>query len=308
MVSPAKRKTMSRAHTMIAKRRLRITLAGSKKANCKTAQFNRYVTLGSLADDGARANAIDALIDASFRHKARYRQLLKAGVSSPRHYLFTQCVDDGLVVGKELTEAQIKRVIAKAYRAAREMKLHGIFALQIVGIRDTRNNEYTVWLHVHGIAYTYDQTFKPMVTARKLSKRRAYSNMLGAPSINLRSRKQTAKSFRAKNSKFYRFAFAALHRDQTRASLSHLAYYLLHPPEYMQKLVPSAHNPSKATLRSNSNDYPAWLALHIHELENQIPIETAIFSVGEGKRIRSAWKRAYSKLEIERSDKNREAE
>ena len=117
--------------------------------------------------------------------------------------------------------------------------------------------------------------------------------MLGAPSITLRSRKHSARYFRNKQAPFYKFAYRNPKLDQTKASLSHLAYYILHPPEFMLKLVPSLTESTKGKLRSNKGDYPVWLARRIHDLENQIPIEKAVFSVGDGKEIRSVWKRFY---------------
>ena len=297
VLSKAKAVTMRRAQRAVFRYRLRVTPKSKPSRNRKGRRLpNRPVTVGTLADDVSRLNAISAMIDATFAHRRRYVKLAKLGVPKPRHFLFTGCYDDGLIVGDTISDKQINRVIGKTYRLIRDMALDGVFALQIVGIRDSRDNIYHVWLHVHGLAFTRDIDFKPVKTAKAFSQRRAYPNMLGAPSINLRSRRQSARTFRNKQAPFYKFAYRNLKLDQTKASLSHLAYYLLHPPEFMLKLVPSKQNPMRGTLRSNSGDYPDWLAQQIHQLENQIPIEKAVFSVGEGKRIRSVWKRFYVDL------------
>jgi len=302
--SKAKAITMRRAGKATVAFRKRVLLAqkpknkprGRKRAPKVTPRLR--VTTGTLADDTARLNAISAMIDASIAHRRRYVQTAKHGVPKPRHFLFTGCFDDGLIVGETITEAQLDRVIDKTYRLIREMGLDGVFTLQIVGIRDERGNAYYIWLHVHGLVFTQDVDFKPVKAAKLFSQRRAYPNMLGAPSITLRSRKHSARLFRDKKAGFYKFAFRNLdHYDQTTASLCHLAYYILHPPEFMLKRVPSTTDPTKGKLRSNKGDYPAWLARHIHELENQIPIEKAVFSVGDGKTIRSVWKRAYARLQ-----------
>ncbi|MEO9625948.1 MAG: hypothetical protein ABJF09_00910 [Qipengyuania citrea] len=287
--------TMSRAQRAIIKFRLRVTLKGacpSRKQNCKHIP-GLPVNFGTLADDEARLNAISSMIDATYAHRRRYTKVARLGIPKPRHFLFTGCYDDGLIIGEIISEKQIDRVIDKTYRLMRDMGLAGVFVLQIVGIRDTRDKTYHIWLHVHGIAFTRDIYFTPVTAAKTFSERRAYSNMLGAPSITLRSRRHAARHFRDKEAEFYKFAFRNLKVDQTYASLSHLAYYILHPPEFMLKLVPSMKDPSKGKLRSNRSDYPAWLARHIHGLENQIPIEKAVFSVGDGKAIRSVWKRFY---------------
>lgn len=293
--SKAKAITMRRAQRAIFHSRVRLT---PKTKPCGKRNAKRSpgfpVTVGTLADDTSRLNAVSAMIDAVFAHRKRYMKVAKLGIPKPRHFLFTGCFDDGLIIGDNLTEAQIDRVIDKTYRLVRDMGLEGVFALQIVGIRDTRDNTYHVWLHVHGIAFTRDIDFKPVKTSRTFSKRRAYRNMLGAPSVSLRSRKHSARTFRNQQAEFYKFAFSSPKLDQTYASLSHLAYYLLHPPEFLLKLVPSKQDSTKGALRSNKGDYPAWLAQWIHKLENQLPLEKVVFSVGEGKEIRSLWKRYFS--------------
>lgn len=294
--SKTKAVTMRRAQRAIYQFRIRATPKAKPGRRRKAKHLPGLpVTVGTLADDTARLNAISAMIDATFAHRRRYMKVAKLGIPKPRHFLFTGCYDDGLIIGDTISEAQTDRVIDKTYRLIREMGLHGVFALQIVGIRDTRDNTYHIWLHVHGIAFTRDLDFKPVKAARAFSKRRAYSNMLGAPGVSLRSRKHSARTFRNKQAEFYKFAFSSPKVDQTYASLSHLAYYILHPPEFMLKLVPSKHDDAKGALRSNKDDYPAWLAQRIHQLENQIPIEKAVFSVGGGKEIRSLWKRLFVK-------------
>ncbi|MDG5750220.1 hypothetical protein P8R33_03785 [Qipengyuania sp. XHP0211] len=297
--STAKTITMHRAERAILSYRTRVALAqvprGKPNRKKRPANLRQGppVTVGTLADDTARLHAISAMIDANNAHRRRYVKLDKLGIHRPRHFLFTGCYDDGLIIGDTITEMQIDRVIDKTYRLIRDMGLHGVFALQIVGIRDERDNTYHVWLHVHGLTFTQNIDFTPVKTAKALSQRRAYPNTLGAPSITLRSRKHSARLFRNKQAPFYKFAYRNLKLDQTKASLSHLAYYILHPPEFMLKLVPSKTDPAKGKLRSNKGDYPAWLANRIHQLENQIPLVKAVFSVGQGKEIRSMWKRLY---------------
>ena len=298
--SKAKTITMRRAESAVLAFRKRVILAQEPRG--KTSQGKRPnkprpdlpVAVGTLADDTARLAAISAMIDANNAHRRRYVKIAKHGIARPRHFLFTGCYDDGLIIGDAITEAQINRVIDKTYRLIRDMGLHGVFALQIVGIRDTRDKTYHLWLHVHGIAFTRDIDFKPVKIAKAFSQRRAYPNMLGAPSVTLRSRQHSARLFRNKQAPFFKFAFRNLKLDQTKASLSHLAYYILHPPEFMLKLIPSNTDLAKGKLRSNKGDYPAWLANRIHQLENQITIEKAVFSAGDGKEIRSVWKRLYA--------------
>ena len=300
----AKTMTMKRAEGAVLSFRKRVTLAHhhSHGLKAKKVPIRRCpglpVMVGTLADDISRLNAISAMIDANNAHRKRYVKTAKLGIPRPRHFLFTGCFDDGLITGETITEKQLDRVINKTYRLVRDMGLDGVFALQIVGIRDEQDGTYYVWLHVHGLAFTQDASFKQVKTAHAFSKRRAYSNVLGAPSITLRSRKHSERYFRNKNSEFYKLAYSNLKLDQTKGSLTHLAYYILHPPEFMLKLVPSKGRTTKARkLVSNSGDYPGWLALRIHGLENQIPMEKAVFSVGEGKAIRSVWKRLYMALE-----------
>lgn len=289
----AKARAMNRARSVALKHRVR--LINARNRACKKSKAKRLSTTpGSLGDYEATIQATDALIDAVFHHRTRYRRLAKSGSADPRHFLFTACFDDGVIEADELSEDQLNRVISKTYRAMRALQLHGVLVLQIVGIQDTNTKLYHVWLHVHGIVWTYDPRFRADARARAISRRPAYSNYLNAQSINLRSRRQSARAFKGKGSKEFKAVFSRLRVDQVKASLAHLSYYLLRPSAYMQKVVPSKKDPSKSVMRSNSGDYPNWLALKIHHLENQIPIERAVFSVGDGKAIRSGWKRAFA--------------
>ena len=133
---PSKTKsiTMRRAEGAILAFRKRVTLARqvknkySRKKRPNKPSPGLPITVGTLADDDARLNAISAMIDANNAHRRRYVKLAKLGVPRPRHFLFTGCYDDGLIIGETITEVQINRVIDKTYRLIREMGLHGVFA------------------------------------------------------------------------------------------------------------------------------------------------------------------------------------
>lgn len=246
------------------------------------------VTPGSLADDEARLLAGDILIDEMAKLHGRTKN------TDTRHFLVTFCWDAGLMSIDPPYDLKVKAMRLKAYKALQKVGLEGIGAFEIAPLRGSKGTPPRFFVHVHFVAWTTDRSFKPKTAANALNASGAFSNSLGAPAVTIRSRKMAAKNFRAKDSEVYDHLFSDLHRNQTKASLTWLAYYLLQAPAYVKQVCPDKRKPGKTIMRSNYKNYSPQLALALYSLLNEIAFTDAVFSVGEeGQLVGRAWRREF---------------
>lgn len=241
---------------------------------------------GTLADDGARIVAGDALIEQLIAHHKR------VDTTAARHFLVTFCWDAGLIGEGANKAVDLTRMKLKVYKALKSLGLHGIGVFELSPLRKTKFNPALLVGHFHAFAYTSDRSFKPKAAAKRLNARGAFPNRFGAAGVTIQSRKMAAKNF-AKGSEIYRHLFSDLDLDQTKASVAWMGYYLLKALAFALQLCPRKHKPGQFVIRSNSTNYSPQRALELERHLNQISILDAVFSVGDGSAIGRPWRASF---------------
>jgi hypothetical protein len=254
---------------------------------------------GSLADDEARRIAGDILDQDITKHHKRTKH------THTRHFLVTFAWDVGVLSIEPPYNFDLKAMRLKVHKALAKIGLQGIGAFEIVPLRGSKEEPRRFLVHIHVIAWTTDPWFQPKRSAKRLNETGSFPNRFGAPGVTIHSRKMAAKNFRAKDSPIYDHLFSDLHRDQTKASLTWLGYYLLQAPAHVKQMCPDKRCPGKSVMRSNYTNYPPQLALNLHQLLSQIAFTDAVFSVGkEGGLVGRAWRtrfKAAMKKQCDRS-------
>lgn len=243
---------------------------------------------GSLADDKARLAAGNILIDELVKHHKRSKG------TDARTFLITLCWDAGLLPYGATHLSELEAMKAKAYRLVRNLKLNGLGVLEVAPLRKTKWNPALSVAHFHIVVWTYDAGFKPKALAAAINAHSRFPNRLGAPGVTIQSRRMAAKNFKDKDSEIYKHLFAKLEKDQTKASLAWLGYYLFKAPAYVMQLCPKKRAPGEFVMRSNSANYSAKQAFALERLLNEIPIINAVFAVGEGKLIGRSWRAKFN--------------
>lgn len=245
-------------------------------------------TPGSLADDEARLLAGDILIDELAKHHKRTKN------TNTRHFLVTFCWDAGVLSVDPPYDLKLKAMRLKVYKALQKVGLQGVGAFEVAPLRGSKGAPPRFLVHVHFQGWTNDRRFQPRAAAKALIATGAFPNSFGAPAVTILSRKMAAKNFRAKDSEVYDHLFSDLHRDQTKASLTWLGYYLLQAPAYVKQVCPDKRKPGETVMRSNYKNYSPQLALALDRLLNEIPFPDAVFSVGkEGRLVGAAWRKEF---------------
>jgi hypothetical protein len=259
----------------------------SKKGQKKRREF--AAAPGSLADDGARLLAGDTLIDELAKHHERTKN------TDTRHFLVTFCWDAGLRSIEPPHDLELKAMRLKVYKALQKMSMHGIGVFEISPMRGSKGEAPRFLVHAHVIGWTGDPWLQPKTAAKALNATGSFPNSFGAPGVTILSRKMAGKNFRNKKSEAYDHLFSDLHRDQTKASLAWMGYYLMQAPAYVKQVCPDKRKPGKTVMRSNYTNYSPQLALSLHGLLNEIPIKDAVFSVGkEGRLVGGAWRKEFN--------------
>ena len=244
---------------------------------------------GSLADSVARRAAGRLMIDELSAHHKRTK---KKGY---RHFLVTICWDAGVLGAEPSFDYDLDAMQIKAYKALNGLGLSGICVFEAVALRKSKLNPERLIIHLHGVLWTSDQSFQPIVAAKKLMARGSFPNSFGAPSVSIQSRKMAAARFRDKQSARYTHLFAKLHKDQTKASISWLGYYLFQAPAWVKQLVPRKDRCDGLAMRSNSKNYSPQLVLALNRLLSEIQFTDSVFSVGDGKSILGPWRTKFRK-------------
>jgi hypothetical protein len=252
------------------------------------ARKRHVINPGSLADDHARIAAGDILIEQLARHHNQSRK------AKTRHFLITFCWDAGLLPDGAKEVPNLKAMRLDVYKALADLGLSGIGVLEVSPLRSTKTNPAMLIAHFHVIGWTSDLKFRPRKAAQRLSEKAKFHNSLGAPGVTIRSRKASAKNFNKKSDAFDRL-FSKLHRDQTKASMAWLGYYLFKAPAYIMQLCPKKNYPDRFVMRSSASHYSAHQALNVERLLNTVPIVDAVFSVGEGTGVGQAWRARFKR-------------
>lgn len=242
---------------------------------------------GSLADHAARRSAGRLMIDELLAHHQRTK---KKGY---RHFLLTLCWDAGVLSADKPFEYDLKAMQIKAYKAIKKLGLSAVCVFEAVALRKSKRNAELLIIHLHAVCWARAKTFKPIVAAEDLMKRCDFPNWLGAPSVSIQSRAMAANRFKDKRSAQYRHLFSKLDKDQTKASMAWLGYYLFQAPAWVKQLVPKKKREDKLALRSNSKNYSSQLALALEQLLTEIQTTDAVFSVGDGKSILGPWRQKF---------------
>lgn len=294
--SQARARRALRESVRLNRRRVEAALPSAFLRMGQKARKKLRLVIGSLADDRARLLAGDILIDELVHY------LDQTTVSHRRLYLATFCWDAGLIPTDLLIDLDLGPMRQKVYRALATVGLSGMGVFEITPLRGAKGEVPRFMIHVHAFVWTDDRSFKPKAAATRLMKGGSFPNCFGAPAITFRSRKVAAKNFRAKGGEIYDHLFSDLNRDQTKASVAWLEYYLLQAPAYVKKVCPSKHDPSKSVMRSSLKGYSPLLALALDQLLNRIPVTKAVFSVGDGTAIGRAWRARYKANFPEKAD------
>jgi hypothetical protein len=185
--------------------------------------------------------------------------------------------------------------MAITYKALNGLGLSGMCVFEAVALRKSKLNPERLIIHLHAVCWTLDRTFQPIVAAKKLMARGSFPNSLGAPSVSIQSRKMAANRFRDKQGTQYLHLFSKLHKDQTKASIGWLGYYLFQAPAWVKQLVPRKDRCDGLAMRSNSKNYSPQLALALDRLLSEIQFTDAVFSIGDGKSILGPWRTKFRK-------------
>lgn len=264
-----------------------LPLSITKQGRRKTSVF--VVKSGSLADDEDRQLAGDILIEELAKHHKRTKD------TATRHFLVTFCWDAGELPIDPPYDFNLKAMQLKAYKALSKLGLQGIGAFEVAPLRASKGAEPKLLVHVHFLGWTADSSFKPKAAAKAMNGRGTFPNGFGAQGVTIQSRKMAAKNFRKKKSEAYRHLFSDLHRDQTKASLTWLGYYLLQAPAYVKQLCPDKRKPGKTVMRSNYKNYSPQLAHALDRMLSEVSIIDAVFSVGkEGQLVGRAWRKNFN--------------
>jgi hypothetical protein len=284
MSKKAKRNALDALRKSITEFRRKVELAKPSEFLPKGRKERRKrfaINLGNLADDGARRLASESLIDRLLEHHANtkdsFRQL----------YLGTFCWDAGVVDLRPPYTADLRAMKLKVYKTVRKLGMDGVGFIEIAPLRRSKHRPECLLIHIHVICWA-KPGFKPIKTAKELSKKNRFPNSFGAPSVDFRSRKMAAARFRDKGSAMYAHLFSDLQEDQTENSLAWLGYYLWKAPAYVLQVCPRKERDDRCVLRSSSSSYSSQLALALERLLNEIPIADAMFGIGHGKAICSS--------------------
>lgn len=242
---------------------------------------------GTLADDAARRIAGRALIDELVAHHRRNKG------KGLRHFLATFCWDAGRLDPQGPMTFDLAAMRLKVYKKLQALDLSGVCVFEAVALRKTKHNPESLLIHVHAICWTRSRSFKPFATAQKLNSLGTFPNQFGAPSVSFQSRKMAATRFRNKQSARYDQLFAKLEKDQTKASMAWLGYYLFQAPAWVKQLCPKVGRDTGLAMRSNSQNYSPSLAIALDRLLSQIRLTDAVFSVGDGKAVKTPWAQSY---------------
>jgi hypothetical protein len=243
--------------------------------------------IGSLADCDARRLAGRYMIDELLNHHQRTK---KKGY---RHFLVTFCWDAGVLLPVPPFEFDLQAMQIKAYKAIKKVDVSGVGVFEAMALCKGKFNPEQLAIHLHAVCWTRDRSFKPERWAKRLQN--SFRNSLGAPSVSIQSRQKAATRFRNKKSTQYRHLFSKLGKDQTKASMAWLGYYLFQAPAWAHQIVPRKQRADALAMRSTSQKYPSQLALALDGLLSSIDIMDAVFSVGEGKAILTPWRRQFRK-------------
>lgn len=243
--------------------------------------------VGSLADNCARQLAGRFMIAELLEHHQRTK---KKGY---KHFLVTFCWDAGVLPSEATTEFDLQAMQIKAYKALKSIRLSGVGVFEVVALCRSKHNPERLIIHLHFVCWTTNEHFKPKRSAKRLQG--SFPNSLGAPSVSIQSRKMAATRFKDKRSTQYVHLFSKLHKDQTKASMAHLGYYLFQAPAWAKQIVPKKDRVDRLAMRSTAQKYTPQLALAVEQLMGRISIMEAIFSVGDGKTILTPWRRLYRK-------------
>ena len=260
-----------------------------------------------LSNVHSRRAAAEAMIDVSLRHHRRTRD------DDLRHYLFSMTTNNGFTF-ERAPAVDLAAVKLSARRALDAVGLQGFCCVDLMVLSKRLRGEpdRRVVFHVHGIAFTDDASFKPVSAAQVLSGNPRFGNILGAPAVTLKSRRQAAvdaehrylaATRRADQGNPPAFAdprFYDLDVDQTPMSMASLAGYLVEPIIGTKSRLQRADG--RWITKTDELTMPLKTALRIAEIQSRYTPSQAVFGLGdEGTRMASelrvrmtAWQRSLT--------------
>lgn len=193
-----------------------------------------------------------------------------------RTFLFTACWDAGFTTttSPELQWSSMKRHVQ---RLLRRLELHGVCApeFDVMAKKLPGEADRRIVMQVHGIVWTADPDFRPIVAEAELKASGLYPNMLGIKPIDFTSRARSQNRWPG-------WERERPHDDQTPASISHLAYYILKAKHYALNLVPPRSGQERGRLRPDSGHFTQLDAIRMLEVWSWFSAYDAVFAVGDG--------------------------
>lgn len=178
------------------------------------------------------------------------------------------------VIAPVVNAASLER---KTRRLLQKAGLQGLCAIEFDVLAKKLDGEDVrrLIMHVHGIVWTRDPAFQPIVMSQMLSDLPENANPLDMPSVLFKTRAM-ARAHAKPDAAHWEAVSKHPERDQTARSIAWMAQYMLKSPTYA-KNVSQGHGRS----RSDSGHFGLNMALRLHELWSHFHPEKAVFSVGD---------------------------
>lgn len=202
-----------------------------------------------------------------------------------RTFLFTACWDAGFT-GSTAPELQWSGMKRHIQRLLRRYGLHGICApeFDVLSKKLPGEADRRIVVQVHGIVWTADPEFRPVVAEAELRATSLYPNMLGIKPIDFTSRARSQNRWPG-------WEREQPLDDQTPASISHLAYYMLKAKHYALNVIPPRPGQTRGRLRPDTGRFTHMDALRMVEIWSRFSAYDAIFAVGDGAWLASRQRR-----------------
>lgn len=203
---------------------------------------------------------------------------LKAG-PEVHIFFFTYSPASGFsdVIAPVVNAASLER---KTRRLLQKADLQGLCAIEFDVLAKKLDGEDVrrLIMHVHGIVWTRDPAFQPIVMSQTLSELPENANPLGMPSVLFQSRAM-ARARAKPDAPHWEAVSKHPERDQTARSIAWMAQYMLKSPTYAKNVYVGDDGCWRS--RSDRGHFSLKMVLRLYELWSHFHPEKAVFSVGE---------------------------
>lgn len=196
-----------------------------------------------------------------------------------RIFFFTYSPASGFsdVIAPVVNAASLER---KTRRLLQKADLQGLCAIEfdVLAKKLHGENVRRLIMHVHGIVWTRDPTFQPVVMSQMLSDLPENANPLGMPSMLLQTRAM-ARAHAKPDAAHWEAISKHPERDQTARSMAWMAQYMLKSPTCAKNVYGGDDGHPRS--RSDGGHFGLNMALRLYELWSHFHPEKAVFSVGD---------------------------